>query len=145
MKAGRPSARWCATAADVLEGAEVAGAGLTHEAARHQVVEGAQGLLDRRGAVGSVQLEEVDAIGAEAAQAALARGDDVGVGERARVARAEADLGREQHVVAPTLHRGTEDLLRLPVGVHVGGVDEVHARRRARDRPSPGPRARRRW
>src|SRR4029077_7076246 len=29
----------------VLEGAEVAGAGLAHEAARHQVVEGAQGLL----------------------------------------------------------------------------------------------------
>ena len=46
---------------------EVAGAGGAHQPARDEVVERAQRLLDRRGAVGAVQLVEVDVVGAEAA------------------------------------------------------------------------------
>ena len=107
---------------------EVAGAGGAHQAARDEVVERAQRLLDRRGAVGTVQLVEVDVVGAETGEARLARGDDVVVRQRAGTTLAEADLGGDEHVVAPVADGGAEDLLRLPERVHVGGVDQVHAR-----------------
>ena len=56
---------------------------VAHQPAGDEVVERAQGLLDRRGAVGPVQLVEVDVVDAEAGDAGLARGDDVVV-RRAR-------------------------------------------------------------
>ena len=63
------------------------------------------------------------------AQARFARGDDVVVRERAGTPLAEArSWWRRARRRADRADRGAEDLLRLPERVHVGGVDQVHAR-----------------
>ena len=69
-------------------------------------------------------------IGSEPAQARLGRADDV-VTRQPRViglvAHREAHLGRDQHLVTVSSESLAENLLRQPVRVHVGGVDQVDA------------------
>ena len=145
MNAVRPSARWRATAADISQARKLLVPVARTRPTRDEVVERPERLLDRRGAVGPVELVEVDAVGAEAAEARFARGDDVVVRQRAGPPRPEADLGGDEHVVAPVADRGAEDLLRLPERVHVGGVDQVHAGVEGTVDHQRGRRARRRW
>src|SRR3712207_3059928 len=77
-----------------------------------------------------MDLVEIYKIRAEAPQAVLAALDDVLAGE-AHVVRAlahrEADLRGQDDVVAHPFYRAARDLLRDPVRVDVGGVDEVAA------------------
>ena len=71
-----------------------------------QVVQGAEGLLQRRGKVTGVQLVEVNVVGTEPAQTGLYLGHDVVAGAAGivrPVAHRGADLGRQHHCVAPAL------------------------------------------
>jgi hypothetical protein len=97
----------------------------------HEVVERAQGLLDRGDRVVGVDLVEVDVVGLQPAQAGLHRIHDVAargaavVGPRAHVA---IDLGGDDHVLsayAQVLQALAQQLLGLAEGVDVGCVDEV--------------------
>jgi hypothetical protein len=91
-------------------------------------VQGAQRLLERGLAVPLVHLVQVDVIGAQAAQAGLAAGDDVVKGQAGvvrAVAHGHPDLGGEQQLVPAAPQDLAHDLLGLAAGVDVGGVDEV--------------------
>ena len=116
-----------------LPGGEGAAGQIEHLAAAHQVVQRAEGLVDRGVGIGAVDVVEVDAIGLEALEALFDLADDVPA-VVARVvdvlAAAAVDLGAEHGVVA--LARGlqpvADDGFALAVVVDVGGVDEVAAR-----------------
>ena len=100
-----------------LLGREVAAADLEHLARAHQLVERAERLLERRRRVGKVQLVQVDAVGAEAAQAVFDRARDV---RRARTALAllvdrTAELRRDDRLVATRAERAAEDTPRCSV------------------------------
>ena len=94
------------------------------------MLERAERLLERRLAVPLVDLVEVDVVGAQPAQARLARLDQV-MTRQPRVVRAAAHrkprLGRDQHTVAASLQRLADDLLRRARRVDVGRVDHVDA------------------
>ena len=87
-------------------------------------------LLDVGVGARPVDLVEVDPVRAEPAQRVLDRAHDpaaraalpVGV-----VAHRAVELGGQDDVVAAALQRLADDLLGLPAGVDVGGVDEVDA------------------
>ena len=68
-----------------------------------------------------MQVVGVDVIGPEPAEARLAGGDERRAGEVA------IDLGGDDRPVAPAFERPAEHLLRPPVGIAGGGVDEVDA------------------
>ena len=71
-----------------LRGREVRGADVAHLPSRHELVQRAQGLLDRRDPVRPVVLVEVDVVGAEPLQRGLDRAADVaGCAARARCRR----------------------------------------------------------
>jgi hypothetical protein len=80
----------------------------------NRVVEGPERFLDRRCRVRRVDLVEVDVVGSEAAEAALQRG-----GEPAarctplelRFAHREAELGRDDEVLAPAGQQSAQLLL----------------------------------
>jgi hypothetical protein len=97
----------------------------------HEVVERAQRLLDRGARVEPVQLPDVDVVGPEAAEARLACRDEV-VARAADVVRAvagaEARLRREEDATAAPGDGLAEDLLGEPLGVGVGGVEQVRPR-----------------
>ena len=105
---------------------EIRAADVADLAGAHQVVERAQGLLDRRHRVEGVELVEVDVIGPQAAEALLDRVDQVEprgadvVGARAD---AEGPLGGDEHPVAAALDRLAEDLLGQPARIDVGRVE----------------------
>ena len=96
-----------------------------------EVVEGADDLLHRRHAVPHVQPEQVQVVGAEPLQAGLDRPDQVLAVVAAGVGvvgpGAQAVLGGQHEVVAVGGHQLPDDPLAGPVGVVVGGVDEVAA------------------
>src|SRR4051812_32946581 len=97
---------------------EVRAADVAKLALAHQVRERIQRLLDRRGGVEAVQLEQVDVVRAEPLQGALygadqmmARGTEV-----IRIsAGAEGGLGREDDAVASPRNGAPEDLLGTAV------------------------------
>jgi hypothetical protein len=67
-------------------------------------------------------------VGAEAAQAGLAAGDDMVAGKPGVVrppAHRHPDLGGQQHLVPAAREDLADDLLGQAAGVDVGGVDEV--------------------
>ena len=111
----------------------------------HEIVQGLERLVDRRLGIGVVLVIEVDPVGAQPAQADLARGFDPPP-QRARfvglVRRAGRELGGDHNVVSPTAERRAEKLLRLPAAVHLGSVEvrdpgiEGGVRRPARDASS---------
>ena len=108
------------------------GADVAHLARLHQVAQGGKGVVDVRVLFGTVDLVEVDPVGAQPAQAVLDLLDDpaarvaelVGI-----VAHLAVDLGGQDRVVTPAPGEGlAHDLLGLAARVDVGGVDEVDAR-----------------
>ena len=107
-------------------GGEVARADLAHLARAHQLVERAERLVDRHGAVGHVQLVEVDAIGAEPAEAVFDGAPDV---RRARtlvvLVDLRAELRRDDRFVPTAGESAPEVLLAARPAVHVGGVKQV--------------------
>ncbi len=127
---GTPRASATAQMSCSIGGGEHRGAPVADEAALDEGAEGLDGLLDRCGRVGPVQLVEVDVVGAEAAEALLARRGD----PRRRQALAldrrlhrEADLGGQHDLVATARDGPADQLLGHPVAVGVGGVDQVDA------------------
>ena len=77
-----------------------------------------------------MDLVQVDVVGAEPAEALLDLVTDPAAGVALPVhafAHLAVHLRREHHLVAPAFERLADDLLRLALRVHVGGVDEVHA------------------
>jgi hypothetical protein len=91
------------------------------------VVTGWIGLVERDPVVHAVQLVQVDAVGAQPVQRRVDAGPDVlgrPVAGHGAVAHHEADLGREEGLVAPTLERPADELLVGEGSVDVGGVDQ---------------------
>jgi hypothetical protein len=98
--------------------------------AAHQVGKHRQRLLNVGVGRGPVHLVKVDMIGLQAAQRRLHRLRD----PAARTAlliwiltHCAVNLGGKHDIVATTLQRLADNLLRLAVAVSVGGVDEVDA------------------
>ena len=98
-----------------------------------QLRHGADGLLDRHGAVDPMQVVEVDVGDLEALQAGLARlPDPLGAGvddARRGVLRVahEAELCGEEHRVAPAGERTPHELLVGVGTIYVRGVEEIQA------------------
>ena len=97
---------------------EVAHAGKARLARCAELDHRSHGVLDRVLAAPPVQEVEVDVIGAEALERALAGGECALVG-RVR----GKDLGGDEDAVALARHGFGDDLLGLAVGVHLGRVD----------------------
>ena len=112
----------------VLPAAEVADPEVARLARGENVADRAQGLLERRGLVGLVQVIDVDVIGAEAIQALIDRAQQPFAAESGLMrvpAHGVAGLGGE-HPALPILGDGAPgDLLRDALGIDVRGVDEV--------------------
>jgi hypothetical protein len=98
----------------------------------HQVCERAERLIDVGVGLGTVDLVEVDPVGAQPPQAVLDLSHDPapGVAELVGVVPHRAvDLGREDDVVAAAARQSlADDLLGFPARVDVRGVDEVDPR-----------------
>ena len=110
----------------MIRAADVADLALLHE-----IVERPQRFVDGHVAVRLVADVEVDVVGAQAAQAGLARLDQVLARESnvmRRGAHAHEGLGRQDEVVAPAHQRLAEDLLGGAERIDVGGVERRHAR-----------------
>src|SRR6202042_3328067 len=71
VEAGQPKRLGPADGPHQLIGQEVRAADVAHLALVHEVIEGAQGLVDRRGPVVPVQLVQVDVVGLQAPQRGL--------------------------------------------------------------------------
>ena len=115
---------------DDLRGREGRRADRAHLARPHQIGEGRQRLLDVGVRRGPVDLVEIDVVGLQAAQRGLDRLRDPAsrIALLVRiVAHRAVHLGGQHDVVAPTLQRLADDLLRLAAAIPVGGVDEVDA------------------
>lgn len=88
--------------------------------------DGGEGFGERSRAVGLVEVEEVDRVGAEPLEAALQGGPQTGGGERglpALVGVRDPGLGRQDDPVAPARQQPGEDALALAARVAVGRVD----------------------
>src|SRR5262249_50087769 len=118
-----------------LIGEEVRAADVPDLPLVHEVVEGAEGLVDRRRQVVAVQLVEVDVIGPQPPQRRLDRGQDVLAGvalvERRGTGGREA-LGGDEERVPLAAQPAPEDLLGAPAGgqvpaerIRVGAVEEI--------------------
>ncbi len=106
----------------------VGGADVTDLARGDQPVQRVQRLLKRGLAVPLVHLVKVDVVGAQAAQAGLAAGNDVVAGQPGVVRAAphrHPHLGGHQHLVPAARQDLAQDFLGLAAGVDVGGIDEV--------------------
>lgn len=103
-------------------------------ARRHQLLEGVDQVEGggQRG-IGDVELVEVEVVGAEAAQAALDGGAQVGRGGilagglAGGLVEGVAPLGGDHHLVAAVREGPAEDLLTVPRTVVGGGVEEGRA------------------
>ena len=99
-------------------------------AGAHELVEGGEHLFGRSEGVETVELEQVDVVGAEPAQRTvdgleqmLPRGADV-VGP---ITEAEGRLGRDQHLVAAALDGFPEHALGFAERIDIRGVEHRHA------------------
>ncbi len=92
-----------------------------------ELVERGQHLLDGGGRVEGVQLEQVDAVGAQTPQGVLGGPDQAGAGGACvagAVAHGQPGLGGQQYAVAAAPHGRPQDGFRGAGGVDVGGVEE---------------------
>ena len=113
-----------------LPGIMIGAADVAGFAGFDEVVEGHDGFIDGGIGVGVMQLEEIDAVGLQAAEAAVEGVEDVDAGiaaEFVAVAVAFVDFGAEEDGVAFAV--GFEDVSQeyFAIAVGVGGVDEVDA------------------
>ena len=95
-----------------------------------QLVGGGDGLGDRGLPVPLVDVEQVEVVGPQPLQAVLDRAGEVEAAGAAVVGAVPGGgprLGGEDDVVPPAPQDLAQDALRVPGGVQVGGVDEVHA------------------
>src|SRR5580692_10910772 len=93
-----------------------------------QHVEGAEDFFDRSERVETVQLEQIDVIGFEAAQAAFHRVDQVktrGAHVVRIVAGFEGGFGGDDDFVAAPGDRSAQHFFRIAAGINVGGVEHV--------------------
>src|SRR5205085_12423540 len=124
----RPATRVCeAVGSAHLGGGEVRRADVTHLACFDELFERAEGLLDRRDAVGTVVLVEVDVVGAESLERAVDRAPDVRGGAAGRIAATPAEFRRDQDLLTAAGERPPEEELALPVTVRLRGVEERDA------------------
>ena len=108
-----------------LLGGEVRAADLANLARLHQLVEGAQRVRDRSVGIRLVQLVQVDAVGAQPAEAVLRGAMDVaGAGALALVVHRHPELGRDQDVVASRAEGPAQELLADGAPVDIGRVEE---------------------
>src|SRR5712692_2041382 len=112
----------------------VGDAEVAHLAGTHEILERPHRLLDGRVLVPVVQPIEIDVIGLQPAQRLLALGDDRLAAGAAPIGIADvevaAELGRDHQavsLVAVTSDVIADDLLRVSLGVEIGGIDEVAA------------------
>src|SRR6516162_5183400 len=102
-----------------------------HLSLPHQLVERAQGFLDRSLRVRAMQLVKIDPIGTQPLQARLDRLHDIAPRrplELAGVIHRQAELARQHDRFALLAENSSEPLLRAAfVAVAVGGVDQVDA------------------
>ena len=124
-------------------GARLGEAEVAHLALCDELGHRPDGLLDRRLGVDPVLVVEVDVVDAQALQGALAGAAHVlraAVDRAARLAvlagvQPDAELGRQEHLLAAPGDRGADEPLVGVRPVHVGGVQEVAAQvQRAVDR-----------
>lgn len=105
---------------------DVGGGHAQHLAGAHQLVECLHNLLDRRLGVRVVLVVDVDPVGAQAAQAQLARLADARRENARRVGLVVGPrkvLGGDDGLVAVPREGGAEVLLGLAVAVHLSGVE----------------------
>jgi hypothetical protein len=104
---------------------EIGAADVADLARAHHIVKRAERFLHGRQPVHCVQLEKIDVIRAEPAEAAFDRPDEMEA-RRAEIVRAVAGLERglrgDEDLVAAALDRAAEHFLRRAAGVDVGGV-----------------------
>ena len=118
---------------DDLPGGEGGGANVADLAGAHEVVEGAQGLVDRDLGTRTMDLVEIDVVGLEAAETGLGLFDDVAAGVALGVGvglvHRAVDLGGEENAGALAVAGEglADDFLAAAAGVDVGGVDDVDA------------------
>src|SRR5205085_10828761 len=111
-----------------LRGGEVRRAGVTHLARLDELFERAERLLDRRDAVGTVVLVEVDVVGAQPLQRAVDRTPDVRRRAPGRIAAAlPTELRRDQDLLTAAGERPPEEELALTAAVRLRGVEERNA------------------
>src|SRR5688572_7393709 len=105
---------------------------IAHLPLLHEPRHGPDRLLDRDGRIDAVLVVEVDHVHAESLQARVARLRHVlrtAIDARGPIGLSEiAELGGEHDLVALPAQGGGEELLVVAPAVHVGGVDEVHAK-----------------
>ena len=127
---GPVDARRVAKAADLRQapGAEVGDAEMADLAGPHEVRHGAHRLLQRRRVVLLVQIEDVDRLHAQAAQAGLGGQDAVAARQAAVVGalpRRIGELGGQHPPLALAADQAAGDLLGTAVIVDIRRVDEV--------------------
>ena len=113
-----------------LPGHEVGEADVADLPLAHHVVERPQRLLERRVAVPSVHLVQVDVVGLQPFEAALHFAHDVHARRAAPVevfAHGQPHLGGQDDLLPHAPQGVAEQGLALPEAVHVGRVDEVDA------------------
>ena len=97
----------------------------------HQIIQRAQNFFDRRQRVESVQVINVDVIGAEPPQAGFASLNQM-VARRSHIVRplahAEGRLGGDQDLVATSVDGLAEDRFRQAVRIDIGGIEQIDAR-----------------
>lgn len=112
-------------------GRRVADAQVQHLAGTHQIIQRAHHFIRRGGEVPGVQVQQVDAVGGELAQAGFHRAHQVepviaaGI-DVARLAR-HGELGRHHHTLALVGDQPAQHAFGRTVGVVHRGVDEVAA------------------
>ncbi len=113
-----------------LPGFHVGAADVAHLAGPDEIGEGDERLFDVGLGVGTVDLIEVDVVGAETFQARFGGLNDVQARQPDLVcarAHATAHFGGDYHVLTLALQRATENLLGFTARVNVGRVEEVDA------------------
>src|SRR5205085_8251310 len=114
---------------------------VTDLALMHEVVERAQGLLDRAARIFDVLIIEVDVIGIEAPKAGLDRGHDVAAGSALQPSipvHRPSEFRRQHDLVAMPRQRAAEKFLRAALyPVRIGAVEKGDAdiERLVDDRP----------
>ena len=122
----RPARRRPVRVGDLPAG-EVGVAEIADLALGHQIIQRAQGFIDRRIGIGLVKLIEVDPVGSQPGQAVFDGAHDPAPGSPLAtliVADPHAELGGQNDIAAALAQRLAEEFLRLCAAIDVGGVEK---------------------